>query len=191
MTTTYSMITIFAATTLTLASACITTPNEGRNETTSNDGRDETDTGSEAVVELAVRQLNDGQDVTEFEAARDAFVARLREQDGVEVDREFEAFFDFGAQAPPAAVADRQARLRDPFWREDGSDVADVRRHGGRDAITYVSFPERHRRQIHSTNPLQRWNREIERRVNVVGLFPNKASVLRRITMIVADQHDE
>lgn len=61
------------------------------------------DGGAEAVIELAVRRLNDGQDVAEFAAARDAFIARLREQDGVEVDRELQAFFDFGAQAAPTA----------------------------------------------------------------------------------------
>lgn len=79
---------------LALVSAC---------DTTSTSVPDAPDGGSEAVIELAVRRLNDGQDVAEFEAARDAFVARLREQDGVEVDREFQAFFDFGAQAAPTA----------------------------------------------------------------------------------------
>ncbi len=57
----------------------------------------------EAVVELAIRRLNDGQDVAGFAAARDTFVARLREQAGVKVDRELQAFFDFKAQAAPTA----------------------------------------------------------------------------------------
>ena len=72
-------------------------------DTTSTTVPDKPDGGSKAVIELAVRRLNDGQDVAKFEAARDAFVARLRKQDGVEVDREFQAFFDFGAQAAPTA----------------------------------------------------------------------------------------
>ncbi|MEZ4458124.1 MAG: hypothetical protein R3E66_00060 [bacterium] len=55
------------------------------------------------VIEIAVRRLNDGQDVAAFGTARDAFVSRLREQEGVDVDREFEAFFDFTAQAAPTA----------------------------------------------------------------------------------------
>lgn len=58
---------------------------------------------SEPVVEIAVRRLNDGQDVAEFELARDAFVAELRSQAGVQVDREFSGFFDFLAQSPPSA----------------------------------------------------------------------------------------
>lgn len=69
--------------------------------------------------------------------------------------------------------------------------AAQVLREGGLDAITYMSFPEKHRRQIHSTNPLERLNREIKRRVDVVGIFPNNSSALRLITMLVAEQHDE
>jgi transposase-like protein len=69
--------------------------------------------------------------------------------------------------------------------------AAQVLREGGIDAITYMSFPDKHRRQIHSTNPLERLNREIKRRVDVVGIFPNNASALRLVTMLVAEQHDE
>lgn len=54
------------------------------------------------VVEIAVRVLNEGQAVSEFESARDEFVALLREQEGVSTDREFEAFFNFSTYAPPA-----------------------------------------------------------------------------------------
>jgi hypothetical protein len=59
--------------------------------------------GGEPVFELAVRQLSAEQDVAAFESARDTFVDLLREQEGVEVDREFAAFFDFSAQAAPTA----------------------------------------------------------------------------------------
>jgi hypothetical protein len=55
----------------------------------------------DAVVELAVRRLAPDQDVAAFEAARDAFIAQLRAQDGVDADREFSAFFDFSAQGAP------------------------------------------------------------------------------------------
>ena len=69
--------------------------------------------------------------------------------------------------------------------------AAAVLEDGGPDALTYMTFPDKHRRQIHSTNPLERLNREIKRRAAVVGIFPNNASALRLITMILAEQHDE
>ena len=62
----------------------------------------EVEATADDVVEIAIRRLNDGQDVAAFEAARDAFVKRLREQTGVGTDREFSAFFDYGAGAPPS-----------------------------------------------------------------------------------------
>lgn len=69
--------------------------------------------------------------------------------------------------------------------------AAEVLEAGGPDTLTYITFPEKHRRQLHSTNPMERLNREIKRRVDVVGIFPNNASAIRLITMILAEQHDE
>lgn len=63
------------------------------------------DTG--VVTELAVRRLHPSQDLDAFAVARDAFVARLREQQGVGTDREFAAVFDFasgGAPQPPVFI---------------------------------------------------------------------------------------
>jgi putative transposase len=59
------------------------------------------------------------------------------------------------------------------------------------DVLSYLSFPEKHWRQLHSTNPLERQNREIRRRTDVVGIFPNVASALRLVTMLLVEQHDE
>lgn len=58
-------------------------------------------TTTDDVVEIAIRRLNDGQDVMAFETARDAFVELLRKQDGVGTDREFQAVFDFTVNGPP------------------------------------------------------------------------------------------
>jgi hypothetical protein len=58
-------------------------------------------TASRPVVELALRRLGASQELTGFEGARDAFVARLRAQPGVEADREFRAVFDYGSNGPP------------------------------------------------------------------------------------------
>lgn len=59
------------------------------------------------------------------------------------------------------------------------------------DVLAYMAFPQEHWRQIHSTNPLERLNREIRRRTRVVGIFPNTASLLRLVTMLLAEQDDE
>jgi putative transposase len=59
------------------------------------------------------------------------------------------------------------------------------------DLLTHFTFPETHRRQIRSTNPLERLNKEIKRRTAVVGIFPNRASVIRLVGMILAEQDDE
>lgn len=59
------------------------------------------------------------------------------------------------------------------------------------DVLAYKTFPEKHWRQIHSTNPLERQNREIRRRTDVVGIFPHAASAQRLITMLLIEQNDE
>jgi transposase-like protein len=59
------------------------------------------------------------------------------------------------------------------------------------DLLVHFTFPETHRRQIRSTNPQERLNKEIKRRTAVVGIFPTRASVIRLVGMILAEQDDE
>ena len=59
------------------------------------------------------------------------------------------------------------------------------------DILAYRHLPLEHQRQLHSTNPLERLNKEIKRRANVVGIFPNQAAVLRLVGAILLEQDDE
>lgn len=59
------------------------------------------------------------------------------------------------------------------------------------DLLAFASFPRRHWRQIWSTNPLERVNKEIKRRSDVVGVFPNAAALLRLAGAVLIEQHDE
>ena len=59
------------------------------------------------------------------------------------------------------------------------------------DVLAYMSFPKSHWRQIHSTNPIERLNKEVRRRTRVVGIFPNAASLLRLVGMVLIEQNDE
>ena len=61
-----------------------------------------------------------------------------------------------------------------------------------RDELTaFADFPEAHWRKIWSTNPLERLNREVKRRTDVVGIFPNPEALLRLTTCVLIEAHDE
>jgi transposase-like protein len=59
------------------------------------------------------------------------------------------------------------------------------------DILAYRQFPPEHQRQLHSTNPLERLNKEIKRRSQVVGIFPNVPAVIRLVGAILMEQDDE
>jgi transposase-like protein len=59
------------------------------------------------------------------------------------------------------------------------------------DLLAHKHFPEEHRRQLHSTNPLERLNKEIKRRSTVVGIFPNVKATIRLVGAILLEQDDE
>jgi putative transposase len=69
--------------------------------------------------------------------------------------------------------------------------VADMLQAARTDLLAFCAFPVAHWRQIWSTNPLERLNREIKRRTDVVGVFPNDDAIHRLVTAVILEQHDE
>ena len=59
------------------------------------------------------------------------------------------------------------------------------------DVLAYMSFPAQHRTKLHSTNPLERLNKEIKRRADVVGIFPNEDSIKRLIGAVLLEANDD
>ena len=59
------------------------------------------------------------------------------------------------------------------------------------DILAYYAFPAEHRRQVWSTNSLERLNKEVSRRCDVVGIFPSRQSLLRLTGALLEEQNDE
>jgi len=80
------------------------------------------------------------------------------------------------------AVAQLQARL---------PKVAALLEEAEDDVLAFYAFPSEHWPKLRSTNPLERFNREIGRRTDVVGIFPDDASVIRLVSMLAIEANDE
>ena len=94
------------------------------------------------------------------------------------------------AQDDPATAKAQWRKVSDQL-RSKLPKLAELMDTAEEDVLAYMNFPAAHRVKIHSVNPIERVNREIKRRTEVVGIFPNEAALTRLVGAILLEQSDE
>ena len=89
----------------------------------------------------------------------------------------------------PSAMAQlhQVARALEPRFPR----AAELLEEAAEDVLAHMHLPPEHRRHLHSTNTLERLHKEVKRRSNVVGIFPDRSSLIRLVGMVLAEQDDE
>lgn len=94
------------------------------------------------------------------------------------------------AQPDKEAVWAQHARMVEQL-QQRFPEAAVLLAEAGPDILAFATFPREHWRQIWSNNPQERLNKEVRRRTDVVGIFPDRAAIVRLVGAVLAEQHDE
>ena len=92
---------------------------------------------------------------------------------------------------PTATLARAHVDTVASTLRPDFPAVADLLRDAKEDLTAYADFPHAHWHKLWSTNPIERLNKEVKRRTDVVGIFPNTDALLRLSACVLIEAHDE
>jgi transposase-like protein len=126
-----------------------------------------------------------------WQRCRVHFVRNLMAHAGKQGRRLIAAFIDTAFAQPDAASAKVQWRQVADQMRPKLPKLATIMDDAEADVLAYMTFPKAHWTKLHSTNPVERLNKEIKRRTDVVGIFPNETAIKRLVGALLMEQNDE
>ena len=94
------------------------------------------------------------------------------------------------AQPDPEAISQAWDEVRDQVAKTFPK-VAPLRDEAKAEVLAFTACTKDHGRKIWSTNPLERVNREVKRRADVIGIFPNDAAIIRLVGALMLETNDE